>query len=93
MDELEEVRSRQAVMSHKEILQRFKKLFGRKMTAKERRTFFSAPDASPPKGKENNQLILREGTPFSQFCSLHTRSRKKKPAIICDYSWKTLYKS
>ena len=41
MDDLEEVLLREATMSHHEIMQRFKKLFGREeMTPKERQAFF-----------------------------------------------------
>ena len=46
MDELEEVRLRDATMSHNEILLRFKKLFGREMTPKERQAFFLPHDSS-----------------------------------------------
>jgi|HubBroStandDraft_2_1064218.scaffolds.fasta_scaffold2624008_1 hypothetical protein len=45
MDELEEARLRQSTLSHREILQRFKKLFGRDMTPKERRVFFLTDDS------------------------------------------------
>jgi hypothetical protein len=37
-------------MSHEEILQRFKKLFAREMTAAERRTFFLDPLHEEGKG-------------------------------------------
>jgi len=41
MDELEEsVVRRLGMMSHEEILQQFKKVFGREMTASERKDFF-----------------------------------------------------
>jgi DNA-directed RNA polymerase len=43
MDELEEARLREATMSHHEIMVRFKKLFGREMTPKERQKLFLAP--------------------------------------------------
>ena len=47
MDEFEEALSQQhGQMSPQEILQRFKKLFGREMNATERRTFFL--DVLPP---------------------------------------------
>lgn len=47
MDEFEEALSQQhGQMSLQEILQRFKKLFGREMNAAERRTFFL--DTLPP---------------------------------------------
>jgi hypothetical protein len=46
MDELEEVRLRDATMSHHEIMLRFRKLFGREMTPKERQAFFLPPDAA-----------------------------------------------
>jgi hypothetical protein len=49
MDELEEARLREATMSHHEILMRFKKLFGREMTPKERQAFFLGPDSSEQK--------------------------------------------
>jgi hypothetical protein len=42
MDELEEVRLRDATMSHHEIMVRFRKLFGREMTPKERQAFLFA---------------------------------------------------
>jgi hypothetical protein len=40
MGEAEEVDLREAEMSYEEIIQRFKKLFGREMTPKERQAFF-----------------------------------------------------
>jgi hypothetical protein len=40
MDQSAETRFRQAMMSHHEIMQRFKRLFGREMTAEERTVFF-----------------------------------------------------
>ena len=46
MDELEEVRLRDATMSHHEIMVRFRKLFGREMTPKERQAFFLPHDSS-----------------------------------------------
>jgi hypothetical protein len=46
VDELEEVRLRDATMSHHEIMVRFKKLFGREMTPKERQAFFLPHDSS-----------------------------------------------
>jgi hypothetical protein len=46
MDELEEARLRDAMMSHHEIIQRFKKHFGREMTPKERQAFFLPHDSS-----------------------------------------------
>jgi len=46
MDELEEARLRDAMMSYHEIIQRFKKLFGREMTPKERQAFFLPDDSS-----------------------------------------------
>jgi len=49
MDELEEARLREAMMSHREILLRFKRLFGREMTPKERQSFFLGPDFSEQK--------------------------------------------
>jgi hypothetical protein len=49
MDELEEARLREATMSHHDILLRFKKLFGREMTPKERQSFFLGPDFSEQK--------------------------------------------
>jgi hypothetical protein len=49
VDELEEARLREATMSHQEILVRFKKLFGREMTPKERQAFFLGPDSSEQK--------------------------------------------
>jgi hypothetical protein len=52
MDELEEARLREATMSHREIMVRFKKLFGREMTPKERQTFFMPYD--PPLREEQN---------------------------------------
>jgi hypothetical protein len=48
MDELDEARLRQATMSHHEILQRFKRLFGREMTPKERKVFFLLTTEEPP---------------------------------------------
>jgi hypothetical protein len=48
MDELEEARLREATMSHPEILTRFKKLFGREMTPKERQSFFLPYDSKNP---------------------------------------------
>jgi hypothetical protein len=44
----------QAMMSYEEILKRFKKLFGREMTAAERRTFFLPQDTFPPDKKKNS---------------------------------------
>jgi hypothetical protein len=44
MDELEEGLSQGMTMSHQEILQRFKKLFGREMTSLERKAFFLPQD-------------------------------------------------
>lgn len=55
MDELEEVRLREATMSPHAILVRFKELFGREMTPKERQDFFlpyesdSISPENPPK--------------------------------------------
>jgi hypothetical protein len=46
MDELEEACLREATMSHREILLRFKRLFGREMTPKERQNFFLPHDSS-----------------------------------------------
>ena len=46
MDELEEMRLRDATMSHHEILVRFRKLFGREMTPKERQAFLLPHDSS-----------------------------------------------
>ena len=46
MDELEEARLRDATMSHHEIMLRFRKLFGREMTPKERQAFFIPHDSS-----------------------------------------------
>jgi hypothetical protein len=46
MDELEEMRLRDATMSHHEIMVRFRKLFGREMTPKERQAFFLPHDSS-----------------------------------------------
>jgi len=47
MDKLKETLAQQeGHMSHQEILQRFKNLFGREMTAAERRSFFL--DTLPP---------------------------------------------
>jgi hypothetical protein len=51
MDELEEALSRRAFMSHYEILQRFKKVFGRDMNAQERQRFFSPDITVPPEEK------------------------------------------
>ena len=51
MDELEEERLREATMSHHQILQRFRKLFGREMTPKERQAFFLVGD--PTEQKQN----------------------------------------
>ena len=48
MDELEEARLRDAMMSHHEIMARFKKLFGREMTSKERQSFFLPYDSKSP---------------------------------------------
>jgi len=48
MDELEEARLRDAMMSHHEIMVRFKKLFGREMTPKERQSFFLPYDSKNP---------------------------------------------
>jgi hypothetical protein len=45
MDELNEPPLRQSTLSHREILRRFKKLFGRNMTPKERRVFFLPDDS------------------------------------------------
>jgi hypothetical protein len=49
MDELEEELSQGMMMSHQEILQRFKKLFGREMSSVERKAFFLPQDPSNPK--------------------------------------------
>jgi hypothetical protein len=49
VDELEEAHLREATMSHQGILMRFKKLFGREMTPKERQAFFLGPDSSEQK--------------------------------------------
>jgi hypothetical protein len=46
MDELDEARLLQSTLSHREILQRFKKLFGRDMAPKERRVFFLPDDSA-----------------------------------------------
>jgi len=46
MDELEEMRLRDATMSHHEIMVRFRKLFGREMTPKERQAFFLSHESS-----------------------------------------------
>jgi len=47
-DELEDALARQEMMSHREILERFKKLFGREMTPAERQAFFlPTPSARP----------------------------------------------
>jgi hypothetical protein len=51
MDEFKEAQQ-QGQMSHEEILQRFKKLFGREMNAAERRTFFL--ETLPPTTKRVN---------------------------------------
>jgi len=51
MDELEEERLRDATMSHHEIMVRFKKLFAREMTPKERQAFFLGPDSTEQKQK------------------------------------------
>ena len=48
MDELEEAILREATMSHHEIMARFKKLFGREMTPKERQSFFLLYDSKNP---------------------------------------------
>jgi hypothetical protein len=40
MNGADEVFTHQGTMSHKEIMERFKKVFGREMTAAERRSFF-----------------------------------------------------
>jgi hypothetical protein len=47
----EEEFSRGAMMSHQEILQQFKKLFGREMTITERRIFFLPQDPTHPEEK------------------------------------------
>ena len=44
---------REATMSPDEIVMRFKKLFGREMTAKERDIFFLGP--GPPKQNQSQQ--------------------------------------
>ena len=41
-----------ATMSHEEIVQRFKKLFGREMTSSERNTFFLPQEREPPSTKK-----------------------------------------
>ena len=46
MDELEEVRLRDATMSHHEITLRFRKLFRSEMTPKEWQAFFLPHDSS-----------------------------------------------
>jgi hypothetical protein len=45
---LEEAILREATMSHHEIVARFKKLFGREMTPKERQSFFLPYDSKSP---------------------------------------------
>jgi hypothetical protein len=52
MIEIEEA-LREATMSPDEIVMRFKKLFGREMTAKERDIFFLGP--GPPKQNQSQQ--------------------------------------
>lgn len=49
MNGTDEVFAHQGTMSHKEIMERFKKVFGREMTAAERRSFFLD---SPSPGQE-----------------------------------------
>jgi hypothetical protein len=49
MDGPEEVFVALATMSHQEIIERFKKVFGREMTPAERRSFFLD---SPPSGEK-----------------------------------------
>jgi hypothetical protein len=44
----------QAMMSYEEILKRFKKLFGREMTAAERRIFFLPQDTLPPRREKTS---------------------------------------
>jgi hypothetical protein len=56
MDELEEARLREATMSHHEIMVRFKKLFGREMTPKERQNFFLPHDSA---ATEENPVVPR----------------------------------
>jgi hypothetical protein len=53
MDELEEALSRQAMMPHQEILKRFKKIFGRNMSSRERKEFFLPHEPSLPE-EENS---------------------------------------
>ena len=49
MEEPKEALRQKETMSHEEILQRFKKLFGREMTPQERRSFFLDIDPSQEK--------------------------------------------
>jgi hypothetical protein len=46
MDKADEVFSLQGTMSHQEIIERFKRVFGREMTQAERKSFFLPPNAS-----------------------------------------------
>lgn len=51
VDDLDEALSSKAMMSHEEIVQRFKRVFGREMTPSEREVFF-LPDES----KSRNEM-------------------------------------
>jgi hypothetical protein len=54
MDELEA--RTEATLTHQQILQRFKQLFGRDMTPKERQAFFLLDDPSDTASKEQDRL-------------------------------------
>jgi hypothetical protein len=52
MNEQEEAHSAPDIMSHHQIIERFKKLFGRDMTPKERDIFFLPDEAPSAEGKQ-----------------------------------------